>query len=109
MVLGDDDPFPVGKVVFVESKEIKASGVVLSVALPFGILESALVERPIGHGYKFTVGDSIFVLGSQCGNGLANLGVLQLLHEILTVNSVILHFLGADIAVPHRNNKWLDK
>ena len=76
LVLGDDDPFPVGKIVFVESKIIKTPRVVLSITLPLGILESALVEGPVGHGYKFTVGNRIFILSSQSSDGLTHLGIL---------------------------------
>ena len=57
-------------------KIIEAIRIILSIALPMGILEPPLEEGPIRHWNKFAITQRVLVILLQCHDSLADLRVV---------------------------------
>ena len=51
-----------------------------------------------------TIGNSFRILSPKGGNSFTNLSMLQFMHDILTIDSIVFHFFTTNIAIPHLYN-----
>jgi hypothetical protein len=91
------------KIILEESKVIEAIGIILAIALSMSVLESSFVERLVLHWNKLAITDGISIISSECKDSFANICIFQLMHEIVTIDSIVFLFFGANLTITHKD------
>jgi hypothetical protein len=101
LLICDYRTLTMGQIVFVKSKIIEATSVVLSVSFSMSTVKFSLEEGFIGHGRKFKVDNRLSVVVTNLGDVVANFCILEFGHQIITIDCVIVSFAVASFTLPH--------
>jgi hypothetical protein len=93
LLFSDECALPVRKVILEEAVVVEVIRVEFSVALAKQVDYFSAVEGAIGHGRKFVLGEILAVIVSQLGDLVGKACLLQVLHEVIRVQSVELPLL----------------